>query len=144
MHSPYRNTSLPLSHSYLRALSPPAPFYYQWKSSLPKETQGKRVCRREGVQGVRSTLDFLRETQIYIHKITLQGRPAVERRKPRQGVVIGTRRSGTAGRYWKLETRDVKLYQDRAKLVYRFPLHLISPKGGSASHVVLDWGDDLA
>lgn len=81
---------------------------------------------------------------MYIHKITQQGKSVLEEsRKTGQGVVLAKRRGGTAGRYWKLEAREVRRYKERSKLVYRSPLHHLTPKN-SNSHVLLDWGDDLA
>lgn len=151
MNSPSRKYTSPhLSHSYAslpRTCSPPAPFYYLWRSSLPKDVVGRRVRRRQGIQGGRSTLDFLKETQGYIRQITLQKTPEIGHRQQKLGTVMlikGKKRANSLEKYWKLSTEEVKLHNDRARLVYRSPLHLLSPKNSSVSHVILDWGDDFA
>lgn len=154
MQSPNRKYSAAhLSHSYVslpRTCSPPIPYYYyQWSSSVPtRELVGRRVRRKQGIEGGgRSTLDFLKETQGYIRQITLQKTPEMGHRQRKLGTAMlikGNKRATSLEKYWKLRTEEVKLHNERSRLVYRSPLHLLSPQKSSVSHVILDWGDDFA
>lgn len=72
--------------STLRHNSPSVPLLYNWDSSLPKhweEFSPRPLKRALGVEGSRSTLDFLLETQKYIVQITERGfSPRAEPRYP--------------------------------------------------------------
>lgn len=135
----------PFSRSRCSPSSSPGPIYYQWKSSLPREVLSRKAVRRKvGALGARTTLDFLQETQGYIKKIT--GNREIRTSQALKGrfrLNMCGQRQRQVGKYWSLSQKDIQNYKARTQVVYRSPLHLLSPKS-SNSHVCISWGDELA